>query len=257
MTTISPVRWSNLVNMGLSPYEYDYHIRNPKTETPAMRIGGYTHQLVLGKNSHEYTIFDDGRRQGAIWEAFKAEHVGKSILTRKEADTSAACAETLLDPRFSECLEHLTYGTTEQTLSWSVGVRACVGTPDVHSDRSVVDLKITADVNPRALQYHARRRAWHAQLAWYANGLEQIHPAPDRKLILVCVKSKPPHTATPVVLDKSTIAIGNKVWRAWFEELLICEAANHWPPYSETLVPWSIADEGEHELIFHDDDEIL
>jgi hypothetical protein len=41
-------------------------------------------------------------------------------------------------------------------------------------------------------------------------------------------------------LSATTLDIGERCVRLWFERLKECEAANVWPPYVQSIVDWNI-----------------
>lgn len=146
-------------------------------------------------------------------------------------------------------------GDRQQVTRWAMNGRSCQGTPDVFLRNRVVELKSTRSANPDWFQYDARKLAYHAQLAWYANGLVQAGRIdPNPKLFIVAVESTAPYPVTIFELTPQAVEAGNKLWRLWFERLLVCEASNTWPAYTEAVVPFDVPDTGEFILKIEGED---
>jgi hypothetical protein len=67
-------------------YDKKFTIQAPRPENPAFTQGSGVHTLILEPHlfNSEFAIFDGMRKQGAIWEAFKAENKKQYILSKPQ-----------------------------------------------------------------------------------------------------------------------------------------------------------------------------
>lgn len=228
-----PVRWSELKHIRRSPAHYRYACEKGVTETSAMRVGAYVHQLVLG-GIRKFRVYD-GVRRGSSWEMFQAANETATILTLAEWAQATEIARAVHE---CEAAVRILDGIRERTIEWEVAGRFCIGTPDVAGESFVADLKVTNDASPSRFPWHARRQGWLGQLEWYANGLGGVAEA-----FLVAVESKPPYPVVVYMLTEAARDVGQRQWRSYFETLRVCEEADSWPGYSQGIAVLDVADE--------------
>lgn len=240
MNTNDPVRFSRLKLLGKSPAHYAC----PPAETGAMRKGSALHAYLLGQK-HRVALYEGGRRdeRTKAYQEFLAEHPGQLIVIPSEmvhidgmrkSLESHARAMGLLD------------GIQEQTITWYLGDRACQGTPDVvhlrrDGTKTLVELKTCNTAAPGLFRWHAKNLAYHAQVAWYADGLDRTMayaPGPVTEVFVVAVESTPPYPVTVFRACESILAKGRRQWRLWFETLRVCEQSGRFPGYVESDVDW-------------------
>jgi hypothetical protein len=232
-----PVRFSSLEKIAQSPAHYQVAAR----QTATMRKGSYSHALLLGTSDH-WAIYD-GVRRGKEWESFKADHDGKEILSRSESSDAIALAEAV--ERHRDAMALLREGEQEKRLEWEFLGRNCAGTPDVrHADR-IVDLKTTRCSEPGRFVRDATFRLYHAQLAWYLDGVTLSGVGTPREAWIVAVESTPPYPVTVLKLTDNALNAGRRACRLWMERLLACEAADSWPGYCEAAVDFDVAEDVE------------
>jgi hypothetical protein len=201
----------------------------------------------------------DGTRRGKDWEAFKTEHsYAETIYTASEAEVALAVAESVrTDAHAQQLLSHP--GLREHRIEWTRAGRACAGTPDFFNLLSLVDLKTCASADPRRWTGRfgeIRKRSYHAQLAWYADGLEAAgYPKPSAAY-LIAVETRAPYPVVVYRIEESELEAGRRAYCAWFETLRVCEEANHWPGYAQSVVSVEADEDDEPtELIFGDEEE--
>jgi hypothetical protein len=234
-----PVRFSRLRCMAASALHYWQAVQDDADDTIAMRFGRGVHALVLGT---PVVRWDGKTRLGKAWEAFKALHADKEILSTKEWDR----AHGILDAIHRHQLAHgLVFGAgavREETIEWEFQGRACTSRPDArHGTDCNVDLKTTRCAEPRRFSRDATFRGYHAQFSFYARAIREAFGASPRENICVAVEPRKPFAITVLSLSAADLLEGEKMWRLWFERLLACEAANHWPAYTEVIEPLDIA----------------
>lgn len=236
-----PIRFTRLKLMSQSPEHYRYAIEHQEwKDTAAMRLGRLTHWLVLG--SDERIIVWEGRRAGNDWKEFAAENAGKEIVTSKEMAQAQAMAQALRRNRTA--MEFL-IGDMEDQYNWLVQGRQCTGRVDVRGQRAngrrfVCDLKSTMCAKPGKFLKQARDFGYHAQLAWYGDGMEAAgYEAVDDHFI-VAVENKAPFCVSTFQLTPDAVEEGRRMYRAWFDELMVCEQFDRWPGYSAVVEDFDI-----------------
>ncbi len=230
-----PVRYSRLKKMGQSPAHYLEAAKlgdDDGRDTLCLRIGRGGHALLLGQPIIAYP----DRRAGKAWEAFQAEHADKVILNEREYGIATGIAGAIFD--HSEAAELLLGEGTlfEQRIDWSLGDRACRSTPDSRTATRLVDLKTCRSSAPSFFSWQARNLAYHGQLAFYADALEATTGRAPDEVYIVAVESTRPHPVTIFRVGPETLDLGRRLYRLWFEQLLVCEASNHWPGYASSIV---------------------
>jgi hypothetical protein len=237
---MEPLRFSVLKQMSRSPAHALYAMTHPTPETPAMRIGKLAHAVFLG--AHVPTVYD-GERRGNAWKQFKADHDGEVIVTAEEFECAGEMASVI--HRHGEA-RSLLMGKREQTILWNFAGRECRGTPDVFSLDHLTDYKTTSDASPERFPWTALRLHYHAQLAWYRDGLEAAGMPVPRELAIIAQEVKPPYVVTVFPLTTDAEIFGRKCWRLWFERFLVCEQSGEWPGYGPGVLDAPV---GEIELV--------
>lgn len=250
------IRFSRLKNMALSPAHYRHSLA-AEFDSPALRNGRLVHHAVLGASpstSRPVEIFDGGARRGKAWDAFLAAHPDADIFLRSEHERAQASADAILGDREAMAAIRAAGERIEQTISWTVSGLECSGTPDAVSPLALVDVKSTMTADPRrwlGRWGELRKRAYHAQLAWYLDGVVAAGCEPPKRVCIVAVETKAPHPVTVFDLEPCELEAGRRLYRAWVEELRVCLDADHWPGYAERPVIVTAPEEDEMpDLIF-------
>lgn len=240
-----PVRIGNLQRMALSPAHYrcaddETAEESEENETAAMEKGKFLHAHVLqGRELAVSPCRRDPRMKQ--YQEFLAESAsaGKLIVTKKqERHLRGMKAALLADPVAPTLLE----GVMEEILLWEWLGRKCRGTPDVRAEKWITELKTTRCSKPDWFQREADRRGYHNQLAWYEHGAMLVHGGLFRALWIVAVESSPPYAVTCHEMEEPRWQQAKKNIRLWMERLLACEAAGHWPSYTEVSLKWGLED---------------
>jgi len=240
---MSALHWSKLRFMRQSPAHYHHFSRVPFTMTPAMRLGWLAHAVILGTD--EPPVVWEGHRRGKDWTAFKEQHDPDRIVTASEMATAEAIAVAVLDNE--EAAAVLEDGDRERSMEWEFAGRACAGRMDV-AGRGLTELKIT-DSDPAKFPWHARKMAWHGQMAWYGEGARLAYGVEFDRYSVVAVEPKPPHAVCVYDLSERTVEEGTRLWRSLFDQLLVCESSDAWPGYSQTILPWDVPEDDDVTLI--------
>lgn len=238
MITTDPVRFSNLKQMARSPAHYANTIAVPMVQSKAMLFGDALDAIIFG--TKQVLTFDGASRRTKMWTAFAEENPTAIKLLPKERITVDGMVATL--SAHKDAME-LLRGVNQQTVLWSMNGRACRGTPDSYTLDRVVDLKSTRNSKPEAFAWDGRKMAYHAQVTFYRNGLAaNMLCAPDADCYLVAVENTPPFPVTVLKLTERAMLEGNKLWRLWFEQLLVCEASDSWPTYTQSVAEFDTPD---------------
>jgi len=252
------VNWSSLKLVEQSAKHYRHAVDNPNhVETDAMRLGTAVHTALLEPEAWADSIaVYGGTRRGKVWQEFQDANPGKAILKADAmAKVLAMQAAVHADPVARRYLNGA--GSNERTIQWTdeaTGI-VCKGRADrvadnVCGDRVLVDVKTTRDASPRAFGQSAGRLGYHAQLAFYADGLA-ARGEPVDKVVILAVESAPPFDCGILILDDATLELGQYTYRALLERVRDCREAGDWPgryvqESSLQLPAWMWA---------HDDDE--
>ena len=244
----SPVRFSRLKRMGLSPSHYAEPWR---PDTTGIRKGSALHSYMLGAKD-KVAIYKGGARNAkfAKYKDFLAENQGKHILIPSEIVHVEGMRRAI--EAHPLALDLLSDGVQEQTITWEYKGRKCIGTPDVvrvkpNGRKRQVELKSCDTSKPDWFMRKGRRLHYPAQVSWYNTGLDKsIHyqPGPVEEVFVVAVESTPPYPVTVLRVCDSMLKQGRDTWRPWFDTLLECERRRHFPAYAEGVVDWE-DDEGD------------
>lgn len=236
--SLPALRFHQLRRIGQSPAHYKAQIEGEVAPT-----GTALHSILLG--GQRVTFYpkqtEGGRaapRNGKDWEAFKADNPDALILTRAEAEEANAMAASVRAcPEAMRVLD----GAKEQSLYWDRLGRNCRGTPDVLNDHFITDLKSTRTSDPRRFMWEMLKYGYHAQLAWYLDGAKRLGLTPDAAFI-VAVENSAPYVTTVFRLTERALDEGARLISIWLETLEACEGINHWPGYSQCVVPLDVPD---------------
>lgn len=234
----APLRHSRLKLMGRSPAHYLAAVEH---ESSAMAIGSAADAMILGGQS--VVAYPGKQRRGKEWEAWQADQDPAAlIVTGREYDAARGMAAAVV--LHAEASRLLT-GAIRETLLWDNDGRACRGTPDVRNDaaRFLSDLKTGETSDPRRFPWKVRQYAYHAQLAWYRDGMQRCGMPRPEACYIVAVEQTPPHVVTVFRLTDRVLELGDRLNRLWLEQLRVCESSNYWPGYAEAVADLDLPDD--------------
>ncbi len=233
--TLAPLHFSQLKHIGRSPLHYLHALTKPWADKRHFRIGRAVDMIHTGDTSK--LVVYPGERRGKKWADFRDQPgrpVGTEIITEAERPDVYGMADAL--GKNADAMM-LLRGERQRTFKWSIAGRECEGTPDCFTSRRVVDLKSTRCADPRKFKWDARKLGYHAQIAWYGNGLGASGLATQLdEHIIVAVESEEPYPVVIYELTPSDLELGTKLWRGWFETLRTCEESDYWPGYADGRV---------------------
>lgn len=242
------LRFSDLKRIALSPAHYMCALQRDRSlQTSTQKLGTAIHALVLGGRK---VIEYPKRRSGKEWDAFVMQYSGEIILSSSEYDRALGCAGSVIRNRDAMALLQ---GKREEELpEWSILGRKCGGRPDVLGDGYVTELKTGQTSHPSWFVRQAIRMGYHAQLAWYRHGANESAIA-IKDAYIVAVEQTPPFVVTPMQLTQRALEAGDKQWRIWFEQLIVCEDDNHYPGYTQSVVEFDVPELDDVEFTFGDE----
>lgn len=246
-----PARFSHLKAIGQSAAHCREAFAEPDwKQSLSMRLGSGSHAMLFGT---PLVLWDGKVRNGKVWDAFKSDNAGKTILNRKEWKRSEAIANAINRHDEASALLFAPGAVHEQTILWEQLGRSRRSTPDAVGAHYVVELKTTRCAEPGRFCRDAMFRGYHAQLADQIEAVRyQRGSSIPTKAYIVAVESVPPHVVTVLELTDRALDRGAALCRGWLERMLVCEADNHWPPYRESIEMFDVPDD-DLDLVFGDD----
>lgn len=214
------------------PYAWNWRrTREPREETDAMRLGTAVHTAILEPERFDSSVVAyAARRSGALWDAFQAEHAGKTILTAEQYQRAGDMRDYVLGcPKLRRLFED--GGTQEVSIFWTVsgvGLKARPDWLDVPRAR-IVDLKTTSDLDDWALMRSAKRYGYHVQGAMFLDACAELG-ADVRDVWLLYVLSSGAPACKLRRLPDEAIAEGRAIYLAALETYQACQRSGVWAP---------------------------
>lgn len=222
-----PVRFSNLRAMAQSALHAYQSFQDDKDESLARRLGKGVHAILLGQ---PVVLFDKpakkgkgkAPRNGEVWDDFKAEHRGKTILIRKEWDRAMRVADAIRSNEHAEMLLLSPGVKHEETILWEMDGRARRSTPDARLSW-VTELKTTRCAAPFRFKRDCRSMAYHAQVADQCMAVEAATGRRPRDAYIAAVETVPPFAVQVYRLTPQDLSLGERLVRSWLGAYLQAE----------------------------------
>lgn len=238
---LDAVNWSSLKHMGDSPLHYRHRLTEEREDTDALLLGRAVHTACLEPDRFpvEYAVWTGGRRAGKEWDAFVASHVGRDILREQDYDEVCRIRDAVRrHPLAAPYL--LAPGPCEHVVQWTdaeTGLR-CKSRQDKRAAIGggvLVDLKTARDIRDRLFGSAAARLGYHAQMAFYFDGLA-ASGAGVEKVVLLAVESKAPYDAAVYVCTEDVLWAGREEYQRLLAMLVRCRETDTWPGrYTEEM----------------------
>jgi hypothetical protein len=215
-----------------------------------MAIGSavHTHVLELDQWDARYVSAPEGidrrtKMGKAEWEVFTTASTGRTVLTKADAELVMRMGHAVYSHPAAAMLLGLP-GKAETTHMWNDAATGlqCKCRPDWLTDDGslIIDLKTTEDASPRAFSRSISQWRYHAQAAWYLDGVEQATGTRPEQFLFICVEKKAPYAVAVYAADADMIAVGAQTAARDLDVLATCKAANAWPGYSDQIEPISL-----------------
>lgn len=245
---------SGLKLIGRSPLHYwAAYIdpdREPREETPALRLGTAIHTAVLEplRFAEEYAVAPkvdrrtkDGKEQ---WTAFEAEceSTGKKVISDGDFATCMAISERLNKHPAASVL--FRSGVAELSMFWEdpeTGVQ-CKCRPDwLIKKTAIIDVKSTQDASASGFARSVANYEYHMQAAWYLDGVRAClgEDAPGA-FIFAAFEKDAPHAVAFYNADAEMIELGRREYRRRLKTYAECKTRDFWPGYPAGITSLSL-----------------
>ncbi len=225
---------SSVVNMTRSPLYYRWQKDHPEPPTPQMILGTITHRMILEPDRvGDFVVYGDKPnekvRMGKVWEEFKQEHEGHTIITRTERDAMVQIAVAVRrSPVIAALLKD---GRSEVSMVWKdteMG-HMCKGRMDyLREEPMILDLKTTKDARPFQFGNQAYKLGYHIKLSMYQDGYFALNGelAPVK---IIAVENKPPYDCAIYSVSSDILQQGAEDYRRLMLRIKECEESGMWP----------------------------
>jgi len=177
-------------------------------------------------------------RKGKKWDAFQELNAGKTIVKDDEYREAISLRDSVR--RDSVAMKYLAMGEPEVAIQWTdidTGV-LCRGRIDwltkVDGIYTVVDLKTTRNADPMLFARDCARLFYHAQCAYYADGIEAA-TGEVPKCVIVAAESFPPYDVVTYIVPEDVLEAGRMIYKDLLEKLQKCKASNDWPGQGDMM----------------------
>jgi hypothetical protein len=256
--------YSTIKQFKRSPAHAREMLLNPPEQTPAMALGSAVHSAVLEPDLfvEQYVgapICDRRTKVGKkTWADFCNENANKEVLKADEFDrcmkmSKSAGRNSIIEEMIKET------GCTELSFVWvdeDTG-SLCKGRVDRYArlwgNSVVADLKTTEVATEDAWKREVVKYQYHAQAAFYLDGLESLSPTEGRKFLWLAIEKASPYAVAIFEPDAATIQKGRAMYRNYLRQWVACQETGVWPGYpaaiqSLMLPDWALRwEEGEDE----------
>lgn len=227
-----------------------------KKPTKRMDRGTIIHRLLLGKGKdYEVVHHDNWTTKDAKSKRDEIRSRGVvPVLTEDFEDycTAAEAIRVQLADR-----DVVLDGHSELAIQWEeetpLGTVSCRGMLDhVWLDAGLIlDLKVTEDAAPGAIERTAENFGYAIQAAAYTRALTALKPelAGRVKFLFAFCEPNEPYAINMTTPDGMFREIGERRWERALNTWAACEAAGKWPSYGNDVNPisspsWALAREG-------------
>lgn len=227
--------------------------REPRTETPAMKLGTAIHTAILEPDAFadRYRVMPEGldRRTKAgkeIYEALllDAETNDATLISAADQQTALQIATNVR--RHPLARNILRDGKAEQSVFWTdaeTGV-LCKCRPDwlldPNPNPAILDVKSTTDASPDGFMKSAYTYRYHVQAAWYLDGLEAATGMKPDSFMFLAIEKEPPFAVAFYYADEAMIAAGRAEYQRHLRTFAACAASDTWPGYPSKLLPLAL-----------------
>jgi len=230
------MNWSRLKHLDESPEYFQYMEHVPFEGSSFTAMGSAVHCLAYEREDYDdrFATYPGKVRRGKAWDEFKAEYEGKIILTGAESNSVLLASNALRNSPLA--MEYLA-GEVETAIKWTDPDTdlLCKSRVDNYNTRQV-ELKTTSrGVNPDKFDRAARENLYHAQCAFYADGLAANGIEVEGSSI-VAVSMKAPYSVVVMDYDDDYIGIGRAIYKRLLKLYAKCLDADEWPGYATEVV---------------------
>jgi hypothetical protein len=231
---IAGLNYSTLKHLRVSPLHFKHNREQPPQDRTAFMLGRASHGAILEPDRFplDFAVYPGARRAGNDWDAFKEAHRGQTIIKAEEYAEALAIRDAVRGHRVANKL--LSGGEAERTLIWTDAASGlvCKGRIDYLRADGFVDVKRTAQLDPRRFQRTAYDLGYHLQAAWYRRGIAALRGIEHRCDVtawVVAVEASLPHDVAPFRYDPGALATADEEIDGLLATLVECERKKRWP----------------------------
>jgi hypothetical protein len=218
---VDAVNWSTAKMIARSNAHYAHALaREDDGDTDAMAFGRALHTAILEPDLYAsgVAVWEEGTRRGKKWDAFEAAALssGQDVITHAQASRiGQIVGRVCYNPSMMALIER---GRAEVTVLWrdtETGLD-CKGRLDFVPDDpsgAVVDLKTCRDASPDAFGRCALKYGYHAQAAFYTDGLARSTGMAPRPYLILALESAPPYVAQVYRVHDEALELGRDEYR--------------------------------------------
>lgn len=256
-----PLRFHNLKAMGRSAAHCFESFQSDGESTLAQRLGAGGHAVLMGQ---PVAVFDmpakkgkgKAPRNGEQWETFRAEHAGKTILSRKEHDIAVRMATAIRNNPEAQAWLDAPGVAYEQTILWSQGGIERRSTPDLRCPRRITEVKTTRSAAPGQFRWDVKRFCYHAQLVDQRNAARAKFGKAPEELCIIAVEKTRPYVTQTYRLTPRDIELGEQILGAWFNAYRVALDSDAWGGYADGTIDLDVPDDSDDgEITFGVEDE--
>lgn len=224
-----------------SPALYQYRLEHPEHKD-TFDAGHIVHTLVLGTGSEIKVLDHDSyRTKAAQEERDDARAAGLVPILRDKYQPLKDTAEAVLAEPLARALleregqqEVSLFAQDEETGVWLRGRIDHLPSP-VQRRTIGVDLKTSADANPREFANGAARYGYDVQAEWYRHLITATRGDEDPAFVFIVVEKEPPHLVSVIELDRDFRDLGKRRMRRAINLYHQCRESGRWPGYASAV----------------------
>ena len=241
---------SRLKAFAESPLHYLKYAEMP--DTPSLRFGRAAHCYNLEPEYFydEYVVLPKGLRRGTkAYKAFKSEHLTRAEISESDFNTIVAMNEALMQ---SCAKDYFTApGLIESSLLWDYKAYPespeypftiqCKGRLDKLLDdgETIIDYKTCADASLKGIKKQMKTFKYWLQEQHYVEGLKNIFPKRNPRMIFVFQETKAPYDVAVVRVADEDFREARERYEQLMEQLALCCINHDFPGRHEGIIEWS------------------
>ena len=226
------------------PARFRWDRDNEQPTSKAFEFGKLAHRLVLGEGSPIQVVDAENWMTKAAKELRDiARGNGVTPVLRADYDQARSLRDSVMAHPIAAAI--FADGIAERSGYWrdeptDIGLKF---RPDWLTDflgrPTCVDLKTTISADPDDFARSVAKYGYHAQAAWYLDGLA-ANGINDAAFLFVAVEKTPPYPVAVIELDDEALAEGRRLNRRAIDLYDRCTRADDWPAYGDLIHTMSL-----------------
>ena len=221
------------------PARFRWDRDNEQPTSKAFEFGKLAHRLVLGEGSPIQVVDAENWMTKAAKELRDiARGNGVTPVLRADYDQARSLRDSVMAHPIAAAI--FADGIAERSGYWrdeptDIGLKF---RPDWLTDflgrPTCVDLKTTISADPDDFARSVAKYGYHAQAAWYLDGLA-ANGINDAAFLFVAVEKTPPYPVAVIELDDEALAEGRRLNRRAIDLYARCTDTGIWPAYGDDI----------------------